>query len=68
VVDFTTVRTGNDADTRIAVHTGHPEWAAHLRKALGVGTVVTDADTSRYVDLTVFLGRDWRPPAESLRP
>ena len=68
VVDFTTGRTGNDADTRIAVHTGHPEWAAHLRKALGVGTVGTDADTSRYVDLTVFLGRDWRPPAESLRP
>jgi len=68
VVDFTTGRTDNDADTRIAVHTGHPEWAAHLKKALGVGTVGTDADTSRYVDLTVFLGRDWRPPAESLRP
>jgi N6-adenosine-specific RNA methylase IME4 len=68
VVDFTTGRTDNAADTRIAVHTGHPEWAAHLKKALGVGTVGTDADTSRYVDLTVFLGRDWRPPAESLRP
>jgi len=68
VVDFTTGRTDEGADTRIAVHTGHPEWAAHLRKALGVGTVGPDADTSRYVDLTVFVGRDWRPPAESLRP
>lgn len=68
VVDFTTGRTDRNADTRIAVHTGHAEWASRLKKALGVGTIGTDADTSRYVDLTVFVGRDWRPPAESLRP
>ncbi len=68
VVDFTTGRTEPSADTRIAVHTGHPEWASRLKKALGVGTIGTDADTSRYVDLTVFVGRDWRPPAETLRP
>jgi len=68
VVDFTTGRTDAGADTRIAVHTGHPDWAARLQKALGVGTIGTDADTSRYVDLPVFVGRDWRPPAEALRP
>lgn len=68
VVDFTTGTTDTNADTRIAVHTAHPAWALRLQKALGVGTISTDADTSRYVDLTVFVGRDWRPPAETLRP
>jgi hypothetical protein len=68
VVDFTTGRTDQNADTRITVHTGHADWASRLKKALGVGTIGTDADTSRFVDLTVFVGRDWRPPAETLRP
>lgn len=68
VVDFTTGTTDTNADSRIAVHTGHPEWAMRLQKALGVGTIGSDADTSRYVDLTVFVGRDWRPSSKTLRP
>jgi hypothetical protein len=35
---------------------------------IGVGVIATDPDTSRYVDLTVYLGRDWRPSTETLRP
>lgn len=68
VVDFASGATDADAETRITVHTGHPEWAARARKALGVGAVATDADSSRHVDLTVFIGHDWHPPTESLRP
>lgn len=68
VVDFASGATGEDVGTRITIHTGHPEWAARAKKALGVGVVETDADTSRHVDLTVFIGQDWRPPTESLRP
>lgn len=67
VVDYDSERTGRD-DTQIVVHTGHTEWAGHLQRALGVGTITTSADTSRYVDLTVLLGRDWQPPTEPLRP
>jgi hypothetical protein len=68
VVDFASGATNANAGTRITVHTGHPDWAARAKKALGVGVVATDADTSRHVDLTVFIGHDWRPPTESLRP
>lgn len=68
VVDFASGRTDTTAITRIAVHTGHPDWAMRVHKALGVGVPETDPDTSRYIDLTVFVGRDWRPPAEALRP
>lgn len=68
VVDFASGTTDTSADTRIVVHTGHPEWAARVQKALGVGTLGTDSDTSRYVDLTVVVGRDWRPSTQPLRP
>lgn len=68
VVDFASGRTDTTALTRIAVHTGHPEWGARLQKALGAGIIETDPDTSRFLDLTVYVGRDWRPPAETLRP
>ena len=68
VVDFSSGRSDPSAVTRIHVHTGHDDWATRVRKALGVGAISVDDDTSRYVDLTVFVGRDWRPPAESFRP
>lgn len=68
VVDFGSGRTDTTALTRISVHTGHDDWAARAKRALGVGAIATDPDTSRYVDLTVFVGRDWRPSTETLRP
>lgn len=56
------------ASTEIHVHTGRTEAAERVRRALGAGTITVRADSSRYVDLTIVLGRDWRPPAEPLRP
>ncbi|WP_396203929.1 LytR C-terminal domain-containing protein [Gemmatimonas sp.] len=67
VVDFSSSSAGG-ASTRIVVHTGHRDWGERLQRALGVGTVGADADSSRYVDLTVFIGRDWRVPTETLGP
>ena len=67
VVDFSSSSAGG-ASTRIVVHTGHRDWGERRQRALGVGTVGADADSSRYVDLTVFIGRDWRVPTETLGP
>lgn len=67
VVDFGSSATESKS-TRIVVHTGHDDWGTRLQRALGVGAISADADSSRYVDLTVFIGSDWRAPAESLGP
>ncbi len=54
--------------TLIASHTGHADWAERLQRALGTGVIEARADTLRYVDFTVLLGSDWKPPAQPLRP
>ncbi|MEN9509731.1 MAG: hypothetical protein RLZZ621_2294 [Gemmatimonadota bacterium] len=54
--------------TEIVVHTGKTDAAVRVKRALGAGTITARADSSRYVDLTIVIGRDWRPPAEPLRP
>lgn len=68
VVDFGSGPKERGGTTRIAVHTGHDDWARRVSKALGVGTIVSSPDDSCYADLTVFVGNDWRPTAETLRP
>ncbi|MCA0376276.1 MAG: LytR C-terminal domain-containing protein [Gemmatimonadetes bacterium] len=68
VVDFDTDRASDLATTEIIVHTGKREWGERVRRALGVGTIVLTPDPLRDVDVTVRLGRDWRAPAEPLRP
>jgi hypothetical protein len=68
VVDFDGASGAPRERTTIADHTGHPAWGARLTRALGTGTVSADTDRSRYVDFTVFLGRDWQPPTQPLRP
>lgn len=68
VVDFGSGATKAGARTRVVAHTGHRDWAERVTRALGVGEVDADTDTSRFVDLTIFLGSDWKPPAETLRP
>lgn len=54
--------------TVVLDRTGHPGWAARAAKALGGARVETRPDSTFYVDLTVLLGRTWRPPPEPLRP
>ncbi|WP_353264968.1 LytR C-terminal domain-containing protein [Gemmatimonas sp.] len=68
VVDFGSGPKERASATRIAVHTGHDAWATRVRKAMGVGEIVISPDSSRYADLTVFVGSDWRAPTETLRP
>lgn len=55
-------------ETEIVVHTGKTDAADRVKRALGAGRVTVREDSSRYVDLTVVLGRDWRAPTEPLRP
>jgi hypothetical protein len=47
---------------------GHPEWAEAAAKVLGPARTVARPDSSRYLDVTVLLGRTWRPPAHPLDP
>jgi hypothetical protein len=47
---------------------GHPDWARRAARAMGGARVEARPDSSRYLDLTVLVGRAWRPPAESLDP
>lgn len=68
VVEYDTERGDPRSSTVIVVHTGHEEWAERLRRALGTGTLDARPDSLRFVDLTVYVGRDWKPSAEALRP
>lgn len=43
-------------------------WAARAARAMGGAAVVDRPDSLRYVDLTVLVGADWRPPPGPLRP
>jgi LytR cell envelope-related transcriptional attenuator len=55
--------------TLVLDRSGHPDWARKVAEALGQGTrVESRPDSSRYLDVTVLLGRTWRPPAEPFYP
>ena len=47
--------------TLVLDRSNHPAWAALVATAFG-SKVESQPDTSRYVDVTVLLGADWRPP------
>ena len=69
---FDVVDMGNGSpalDTTVVLdRTGHPEWAASVAKVLKPGTSRTERDSSRYLDVTVLLGRSWRPPPQPFNP
>ncbi|MDH5283720.1 MAG: LytR C-terminal domain-containing protein [Gemmatimonadota bacterium] len=46
--------------TRIILRRGEASAAEQVRAALGAGTILTDLDTLRRVDVTVVLGPDYR--------
>jgi hypothetical protein len=54
--------------TQIIDRSGHREWADLVAKALGISRVIVDVDSSRYLDVSVLLGRDWRAPAKPFYP
>ncbi len=54
--------------TLILDRSGHPEWAALVSRALGGAAVESRPDSSRYVDVTVLIGRTVRTPAQAFYP
>jgi hypothetical protein len=56
-------------DSTLVIHrSGKPEWAQLVARALGGVAVDSDPDSSRYLDVTVLIGRDWTPPSEPFYP
>lgn len=71
-VGFDVVGSGNaparSDSTLVLVHSGRMDWGALAAKALGGARVEARPDSSRYLDLTILLGTDWRPPPEPFDP
>lgn len=69
---FDVVSSGNAParldSTTVLVRTDRMDWGTLAAKALGGARVEARPDTSRYVDLTILLGADWRPPREPFDP
>ena len=54
--------------TLVLDRSGHVEWARRVADVLGGARVESRPDSSRYLDVTVLLGRSWRPPTEPFYP
>ncbi len=60
---------GTLRDTTLVVGRGtHEDWARLVSRALGAARVEAWADSSRDVDVSVYLGSTWRPPAQPFYP
>ncbi|MGI8400683.1 MAG: LytR C-terminal domain-containing protein [Gemmatimonadaceae bacterium] len=55
------------ANTLVLDRSAHPDWAARVGRAMNA-TVLERPDSSRYLDVTVILGADWRAPALPFHP
>ena len=68
---FDVVGSGNDAEPRAKTvvydRSSHPEWARLVGRAMNA-PVVSRRDSSRYLDVTVLIGADWRPPPLPFHP
>jgi hypothetical protein len=69
---FDVVSSGNASErvdsTTVLVRSGRMDWGQLAAKGLGGARVEARPDTSRYLDLTILLGPDWRPPPEPFDP
>ena len=54
--------------TLVLDRSGHAEWAATVATILEPARAVARPDSSRYLDVTVLIGRTWRPPSHPLDP
>ena len=54
--------------TLVLDRSGHPDRARRVAEALGGARVEARPDSSRYLDVTVMLGRSWRAPAKPFYP
>jgi len=67
VVRFTTDTALRDS-TLVLDRSGHHDWARLVSRALGGARLEARPDSSRYLDVTVLIGGDWRPPAKPFYP
>ena len=69
---FDVVRFDNASETRdstlVLSRSGKDDWAELVARALGGARVESRPDSARYLDVTVLLGADWRPPAKPFHP
>ncbi len=69
VVSTTTAPEMDRRDSSIVLdRSGHPAWAAIAATAIGGARVERRPDSLRFLDLTVLVGRSWRPPSQALYP
>jgi hypothetical protein len=68
---FDVVGSGNETALRaksvVYDRSSHPEWARLVGRAMNA-PVVSRPDSSRYLDVTVIIGADWRPPPLPFHP
>ncbi|HEY8833218.1 MAG TPA: LytR C-terminal domain-containing protein [Gemmatimonadaceae bacterium] len=68
---FDVVGSGTNTEQRATTvvfdRSGHPDWAARVGRAMDA-PVVTQRDSSRYLDVTVILGANWSPPSLPFHP
>ena len=68
---FDVVGSGNVTEQRTTTivydRSSHPEWASLVARAMNA-PVVSRPDSSRYLDVTVLLGANWRPPPLPFHP
>jgi hypothetical protein len=67
VVEVATAARPRDS-TLVIDRSAHLEWAHLVARALGGALVESRPDSSRYLDVTVLVGRDWAPPSEPFYP
>jgi hypothetical protein len=60
--------TGTRDSTLVLSRSGKDDWAQLVARALGGARVESRPDSTRYLDVTVLLGADWRPPAKPFHP
>lgn len=68
---FDVVGSGTNSEPRATTvvydRSSHPEWARLVARALNA-PAVNRPDSSRYLDVTVILGANWRPPPLPFHP
>jgi hypothetical protein len=67
VVDVGTSRQQSDS-TVVLDLSGHPDWARRVAAAMGGAQILARPDSSRYLDVTVLIGANWRPPSHPFQP
>jgi len=54
--------------TLVIARRAHTDWARLVARALGAARVEVQPDSSRDVDVSVYLGATWRPPLQPFYP